>query len=401
MSDDTGRSKGNKQSCGSVSGSRHSAESTFRTHQSIRKKDSDFIVKRPEEDSPNTLMEEEEELPKPWILFTNESSCTDALTGSFKAFSIKQIPRSENKKDDALCKIASISFAHLSKQVLVEELKEKSTSEVEILAVVKKEGETWMTPLFKYLVEGTLPANVKQARAIRRKSWRFVVINETLYKKYFFKAWLRCVGPFQANYVIREIYEGSCSMHVGARSVVAKALWTGYYCPTMHKDARTLIRARQDFLIHKPVPRNPQQKLTPITSPWPFYKLGIDITRPFPEGPGKVKFLIVATNYFTKWIQAKSFATITSNQIKKIVWDNIVWRFGLPGEIISDNRKQFRDDPFKDWCEELCIHQHFTSVKHPQTNGLVEIANRSLGGGIKARLDTRSKNWIEELPHVL
>nr|GFA63247.1 reverse transcriptase domain-containing protein [Tanacetum cinerariifolium] len=195
-----------------------------------------------------------------------------ALTGSFKAFSIKQIPRSENKKDDALCKIASTSFAHLSKQVLVEELKENSTSEVEILAVVEEEGETWMTPFFKYLVEGTLPADVKQARAIRRKSWRFVVINETIYKKYFFKPWLRCVGPFQANYVIREIYEGSCSMHAGARSVVDKALRTGYYWPTMHKDARTLIRARQDFLIHKPVPRNPQQQLTPITSPWPFYK---------------------------------------------------------------------------------------------------------------------------------
>nr|GEZ91453.1 reverse transcriptase domain-containing protein [Tanacetum cinerariifolium] len=69
------------------------------------------------------------------------------------------------------------------------------------------------------------------------------------------------------------------------------------------------------------------------------------------------------------------------------MWDNIVCRFGLPGEIISDNRKQFRDDPFKDWCEKLCIHQHFASVKHPQTNGLVEIANRSLGGGIKARTE--------------
>nr|GEY09450.1 reverse transcriptase domain-containing protein [Tanacetum cinerariifolium] len=77
------------------------------------------------------------------------------------------------------------------------------------------------------------------------------------------------------------------------------------------------------------------------------------------------------------------------------------FRFVLPGEIISNNGKQFRDDPFKDWCEKLCIRQHFASIKHPQTNGLVERANRSLGEGIKARLDARSKNWIEELPYVL
>ncbi|GJX66619.1 reverse transcriptase domain-containing protein [Tanacetum coccineum] len=59
-------------------------------------------------------------------------------------------------------------------------------------------------------------------------------------------------------------------------------------------------------------------------------------------------------------------------------------RFGLPGEIISDNGKQFRDNPFKDWCKKLSIKQRFASVKHPQTNGQVERANRSLGEGIQA-----------------
>ncbi|GJY01736.1 reverse transcriptase domain-containing protein [Tanacetum coccineum] len=84
-------------------------------------------------------------------------------------------------------------------------------------------------------------------------------------------------------------------------------------------------------------------------APWPFYKWGIDIAGPFPEGPGKVKYLIVAMDYFMKWIEAKAMATITENQ----------------------------------------------------SNGLVERANRSLGEGIKARLGEGNKNWVEELPHVL
>ncbi|GKA82388.1 reverse transcriptase domain-containing protein [Tanacetum coccineum] len=198
-----------------------------------------------------------------------------------------------------------------------------------------------------------------------------------------------------------EIHEGSCSMHAGTRSVVSKALRIGYYWSTMHKDARALIRACQECQVHKPVPRNTQEKLNPITSPWLFYKWGIDIAGPFPEGPGKAKFLIVAMDYFTKWIEAKPVTTITGNQVKKFVWGNIVCRFGLPGEIISDNRKQFRDNPFKDWCEKLCIQQHFASVKQPQTNELVERANRSLGEGIKARLGKDNKNWMEEVSHVL
>nr|GEU88364.1 reverse transcriptase domain-containing protein [Tanacetum cinerariifolium] len=122
---------------------------------------------------------------------------------------------------------------------------------------------------------------------------------------------------------------------------------------------------------------------------------------PFPEGPGKVKFLIVAMDYFTKWIEAKAVATITGGQVKKFVWDNIVCRSGIPGKIISDNGKQFADNPFKDWCDKLNITQRFASVKHPQSNGLVERANRSLGEGIKSRLGEGNKNWVEELPHVL
>nr|GEZ22177.1 reverse transcriptase domain-containing protein [Tanacetum cinerariifolium] len=141
-------------------------------------------------------------------------------------------------------------------------------------------------------------------------------------------------------------------MHAGPRSVVAKAIRLGYYWPTMHRDARDMIRKCNDCQIHRPITRSPQQPLTPITAPWPFYKWGVDIAGPFSEGPPKVKFLIVAMDYFTKWIEAKAVATITG-------------------------------------------------VKHPQSNGLVVRANRSLGEGIKARLGEGNKNWVEELPHVL
>ncbi|GJX15896.1 reverse transcriptase domain-containing protein [Tanacetum coccineum] len=184
-----------------------------------------FIVERPEQDSLDTLMEMEEELPEPWILFTDGSSCTDGSGARLiltnpegMEFTYALRFRSENKKADALSKIASTSFTNLSKQVLVKELKEKSTGEVEILAVVEEEGDTWMTPIFKYLKKGTLPADVQKSKAIRRKLWRFTVIDRTLYKKSFLGPWPRCVGPLQSNYVLREIHEGSCSMYAVERA---------------------------------------------------------------------------------------------------------------------------------------------------------------------------------------
>nr|GEU30675.1 reverse transcriptase domain-containing protein [Tanacetum cinerariifolium] len=159
----------------------------------------------------------------------------------------------------------------------------------------------------------------------------------------------------------------------------------GGVLPGDKKEARKLrLKARQYELMKEP-----------------FYKWGIDIASPFSEGPGKVKFLIVTMDYFTKWIEAKAVAIITGGQVKKFVWDNIVCCFGIPGKIISDNGKQFSDNPFKDWCDKLNITQRFASVKHPRSNGLVERANQSLGERIISRLGEGNKNWVEELPHVL
>ncbi|GJS37779.1 reverse transcriptase domain-containing protein [Tanacetum coccineum] len=209
-----------------------------------------------------------------------------------------------------------------------------------------------------HLPAKTLPNDQKEASKLRIKARQYELLEGILYMHSFLKPWLRCVEPLQADYVIWEIHEGSCSMHAGPRSVVAKAMWSGYYWPTMHRDAREIIRKCKDCQIHRPVQRHPQQPLAPITAPWPFYKWGIDIVGPFLEGPGKVKFLIVAMDYFTKWIEAKAVAAISGSQMKKFVWDNI-------------------------------------------SNGLVERANRSLGEGIKVRLGEGNKNWLEELPHVL
>ncbi|GJU95712.1 reverse transcriptase domain-containing protein [Tanacetum coccineum] len=158
------------------------------------------------------------------------------------------------------------TFAYLSKQVLVEELKEKSISEVEILAVVEEDRDTWMTLIFKYLAEGIQPIDVKKARAIRRKSWRFAIINGTLYKKSFLRPWLRTTSSADSD------------------------------------SPKRLFRTMEN-----------------------------------------------------------SFETIHL-------------RIGAKN----------------------CV-----SAKHPQTNGLVERENHSLGEGIIERLDARRKNWMEELPHVL
>nr|GFC72098.1 reverse transcriptase domain-containing protein [Tanacetum cinerariifolium] len=111
------------------------------------------------------------------------------LVSGFTTFSISQVPRSKNKQADALSKIASTSFAHLSKQVLVEVLENKSIKEKEVAAVIEEDGPTWMTQLVDYLKEGVL-----------LKARQYELIEGVLYRRLFLVPWLRCVGPLQADY---------------------------------------------------------------------------------------------------------------------------------------------------------------------------------------------------------
>ncbi|GJS89900.1 reverse transcriptase domain-containing protein [Tanacetum coccineum] len=284
-------------------------------------------------------------------------------------FTIPAVPKVTTNKRIALSKTASTSFA--TNQTGVGRNLEEPIHHVDGDIYWIKSRSYVDDPYIEFhKAKGTLlherndaPNEIPARAEIRTSKWCPL-------SRSFLQPWLR-----------------SSSMHSGPRSVVARALRSGYYWPTMHRDARDMIKKCNDCQVHRPIPRQPQQELTPITSPWPFHKWGIDIAGPFPVAAGGLKFLIVAIDYFTKWIEAKAVATITGNQVKRFVWDNIVCRFGLPGEIVSDNGKQFCDNPFKDWCTRLSITQRFASVKHPQTNGLVERANRSLGEGIKACKD--------------
>ncbi|GKA31230.1 reverse transcriptase domain-containing protein [Tanacetum coccineum] len=127
----------------------------------------------------------------------------------------------------------------------------------------------------------------------------------------------------------------------------------------------------------------------------------MDIVGPLPEASGKIKYLIVAIDYFTKWLEAKPVTSITCNKVKNFAFDNIVCRFGVPATIITDNGTQLINDPFKSWADELGIKLVSTSVYHPQANGAVKRANRSIMQGIKMRLHQEGAGWVEELPNVM
>ncbi|RDX96384.1 putative protein K02A2.6, partial [Mucuna pruriens] len=89
----------------------------------------------------------------------------------------------------------------------------------------------------------------------------------------------------------------------------------------------------------------------------------------FGQSVGQVKFLLVAIDYFTKWIEVELVATISAERVKQFYWKRIICRFGLPTVIISDNGTQFASQAIAEFCAQYGIKQSFTCVEHPQSNG--------------------------------
>nr|KYP75310.1 Pol polyprotein [Cajanus cajan] len=149
-------------------------------------------------------------------------------------------------------------------------------------------------------------------------------------------------------------------------------------------------------LIHQPA-----EQLHCIPPAWPFATWGADILGPFPVVKGQCKFLIVAVDLFTKWIEAEPLACISTRQVQKFFWKNIITRFGIPHTLVTDNGLQFTDRKLNEFLVGLGIQHKVTSVEHPQTNGQAESANKVILAELKKRLGVAKGAGAEQLPEVL
>ncbi|XP_021991631.1 protein NYNRIN-like [Helianthus annuus] len=286
------------------------------------------------------------------------------LLQQFKSYKVVHINRSENKPADALSKLASTAFQHLAKDVRIEVLRNPYVL-LRQVNVIEIGPPSWMTPISQYLQEGILPENKAEARKILNKALFYEMNGGILYLRSFLGPLLRCVDPQDASYLIREIHEGIYDIHVCPRMVVAKIMNAGYYWPEMHVDALKELRKCDSCQRHTPKTLRPKNNLIPVSTAWPFQQWGIDMVGPFPEAPGAVKFIIVAVDYFTKWVKAKALASTTAMMVRKFIWEHIICRFGLPLKIVTDNGTNFASEDLQEWMKEMNIEHTFSSVAHP------------------------------------
>jgi transposase InsO family protein len=123
---------------------------------------------------------------------------------------------------------------------------------------------------------------------------------------------------------------------------------------------------------------------------------------PLPPAQGNLKYVVVAVEYFSKWIEGKPLATITLATVQKFFWENIGCRFCVSKAITVDNGTQFDAKTFKDFYDRIGTKIHFASVRHTESNGLVERANEIIMTGIMKLIFNQPRGkWPDELIKVV
>ncbi|KAL6313286.1 hypothetical protein AAG906_005601 [Vitis piasezkii] len=222
---------------------------------------------------------------------------------------IRRVPREENRRVDALVEITATLPINETIMLPVY-FKVVLSITPKPVCNTSQAYSRWMLDIIKYHQTREVSKDGKQAHKLCIQAAHFTLINDQLYKRSFEGPYLKCLSELEVKYVITELHEGV--------------------------------------------------SLNPVTSPCPF-TWGMDIVRLLPIGVAQKKFLLVATDYFSKWVEAKAYDSIKDKDVSNAI--------------------------FRTFCSKLNIKNLYSTPHYPQNNGQVEATNKTLLNALKKQLE--------------
>ena len=181
--------------------------------------------------------------------------------------------------------------------------------------------------------------------------------------------------------------------HFASRKTGAKVLQSGFYWPTLFKDAIKYCKECLKCQSALNISKKDEMPLQTILEVEIFDLWGIDFMGPFPSSEGK-EYILVAVDYVSKWVEAIPTSTNNHRVVNKFIINNIFSRFGCPRAIISDRGSHFTNSHFRSLLKKYGVHHRVTTPYHPQENDQVEVSNREVKNILKKIIRTRlRRNW--------
>eukprot|EP00253_Pinus_taeda_P016778 PITA_16778 len=276
------------------------------------------------------------------------------------------------------------------------------TEEINQISVTDSESQ--YADLIFYLKNGYAPPNLsyKRKTAIRLKAKSFTIIDDVLFKKNYDSIFLRCLEKPEAQKVLQELHDGPAGGHFGADTTAHKIIHARYYWPTLFRDAHEYVRKCLNCQTSSGRQRKLAFPLQPVNIEQPFEQWGLDIIGEInPPSSKQHKYILTATDYFTKWVETIPLKKTNYEAIIEFIDQFIITRFGVPTALVFYNASYFSGNAMFDFAIKRGFKLKYSANYYPQGNGLAESTNKNLIKIIKRTIEQNHRNWHKSLVFVL
>ena len=210
----------------------------------------------------------------------------------------------------------------------------------------------------------------------------------------------RCVPEEEMESVLHYCHDREAGGHFGANRTAAKVLQSGFYWPTLFRDAYRYVQKCDRCQRTGNISRRHEMPLNTILVCDIFDVWGIDFMGPFPKSFSN-EYILVAVDYVSKWVEATALPRNDAQAVVKFLKKNIFTRFGTPRAIISDEGTHFCNKLFANLLKKYGVTHKVATAYHPQTSGQVEVSNRELKRILEKTVNLNRKDWSQKLDDAL
>jgi len=248
---------------------------------------------------------------------------SDLLIPRFKKLNFAHLLRENNRFADSLATLSSmidISFGVRMRPIIIDPKFAPAYESIVTIEEVQDENP-WYYDVWNFLEKEVYPpgANAKDKRAIRRMAAQFIICWGKLYKRGHLGMHKLCVEVEESKCLMEAIHGRECGAHMNGIMLARKILRQGYYWSTREEDCIGFVRRCYKCQIHANRMNIPPSKLYNMTSPWPFLVWGIDVIGAVTsKGSNGHEFILVAIEYFTKWVEAQSYTVLKASHVASL-----------------------------------------------------------------------------------
>ena len=351
----------------------------------------------------------------------------NALLKHFVQIEVQHVPRAENQEANDLAQLASGYKLSKEQEQEVIEIKTKrnsidivpnkllrpklggmeasqgylqSAKFSEILVINNLDDNDWRKPIVNFLEnpDGTT------CRKVKYRALSYVIIGNELFKKTPEGVLLKCLSEAEAYLAVSNTHSGACGTHQAGHKIKWLLFRQGVYWPTMLKDCINFAKGCKECQEHAGIQKVPASELHSIVKPWPFRGWALDVIGEIkPKSSKGYKYILVGIDYFTKWIEAVPLKDVTQDEVINFIQKFIVYRFGIPETITTDQGSVFTGRKMVKFAEEMGYKLLTSTPYYAQANGQVEAANKNLITIIKRKASQKKKpkEWHEFLYEAL